>query len=383
MVRAPMRSTRGAEAASGAMPSSARASTRARKRNGVPRVARRQASVNGGSGGSPERGLDEVLDRGSRQRREAHDLGRGIRGDRRQQVRLRPALARPAGDDERDVELLEPCEQEREVAQRRRVGPVRIVDDEAERALGREVGAQPVEPVQDRERRIDSGPSVSCARSPPGRLSRPAATPAAPCSQSARSAAAALGEHRLEQLPHDAEGEVALELGAARAQDAHVLRPRPQCARRTARPSCRCPPAPRRRESCPGRCAPARGPTRSGRAPRSARAAGPPAPQRAPSPAESSGRPRARDKPRGVATVRARLRLSKAVGRMTHHIDTTRAREEPCLSPSTTPATGTTTGPAGEESPRSSPSWPSSPPVMPSRGPRRHSHRRGRPALLL
>ena len=57
----------------------ARASTRARNRNGVPRVARRQVSVNGGSGGRAERGLDEVLDRCSRQRRETHDLGRGIR----------------------------------------------------------------------------------------------------------------------------------------------------------------------------------------------------------------------------------------------------------------------------------------------------------------
>ena len=83
-----------------------------------------------------ERGLDEVLDRCSRERREAHDLGRGVRGDRRQQVRPRPALARPAGDDERDVELLQPCQQEGQVAQRRPVRPVRVVDDEAERRVG-------------------------------------------------------------------------------------------------------------------------------------------------------------------------------------------------------------------------------------------------------
>jgi hypothetical protein len=40
----------------------------------------------------------------------------------------------------------------REEPQRGRVGPVAVVDDEQERRLAREVGREPVEPVQRRER---------------------------------------------------------------------------------------------------------------------------------------------------------------------------------------------------------------------------------------
>ncbi len=161
-----------------------------------------------------ERGLDEVLDRCSRQRRQAHDLGRGVRRDRRQQVRPRPALARPAGDDERDVELLEPRQQEGEVAQRRPVRPVRVVDDETERPLGCEIGAQPVEPVQDRERGIDASRGLLAAFA--AREVEQARSDTRSTLQPVGSlGGCGLGEHRLEQLPHDAEGEVALELGAA------------------------------------------------------------------------------------------------------------------------------------------------------------------------
>ena len=163
-----------------------------------------------------------MLDRGSRQGSEANDLGRRIRGDRREQVRLRPALTRAAGDDERDVELLEPCEEECEVAQRRSVGPVRVVDDEAERALGREVGTQPVEAVEDRERRVDTRPHAARALAP-RQVQQAGGNSGGALEPVGSLGGGRLREHGLDELPHDAEREVPLELGAARAQDAHVL----------------------------------------------------------------------------------------------------------------------------------------------------------------
>ena len=61
-VRAPIRSTWRAASAVGAMPPSRSASTSTRIRNGVPRVARRQASTKTGSGTPPSLALDELGD---------------------------------------------------------------------------------------------------------------------------------------------------------------------------------------------------------------------------------------------------------------------------------------------------------------------------------
>ena len=99
---------------------------------------------------------------------------------------------------------------------------MRVVDDEAEGALGREIGAQPVEPVQNRERGIDASRGLLHALT--AREVEQARGETRSALQPVGSLGGrGLGEHRLEQLPHDAEGEVALELGSARAQDAHLL----------------------------------------------------------------------------------------------------------------------------------------------------------------
>jgi len=59
------------------------------------------------------------------------------------------------GGDDRDRQFLQPPPQVVQKAQRGLVSPVDVVDAQQQRAALGEVRAQPVEPVQDRERRVE------------------------------------------------------------------------------------------------------------------------------------------------------------------------------------------------------------------------------------
>ena len=122
---------------------------------------------------------------------------------------------------QRDVQLLEAREKEREVAERRAVRPVCVVDDDAERPRRGEVRTQPVEPVQDRER------GVGLCRDPDR---RPGARPGTREGRRGTGRGlqevrplelGCLGEGRLEDLAYHAECEVAFQLRTARPQHAH------------------------------------------------------------------------------------------------------------------------------------------------------------------
>jgi hypothetical protein len=150
----------------------------------------------------------------------AHEHGDGVRaqwaGADRQGRRVLRQLGDQAGvgarlggaerGGEQDRQALQPPREVREEAQRRAVAPVQVVDGQQQRPLGGDVRGEPVEPVQRRER---------------------------------RDALAHLGEHRaggrrrtgerragprrdvaLEQLAHDAERELALQLRRAGGEDA-------------------------------------------------------------------------------------------------------------------------------------------------------------------
>ena len=216
-VRAPRASTRGASAAVGATPSSRSASTSSRTRKGTPPVVRRQAAAKSGSGARPRPVLDEAPDRAGRERRRAQHARERIGEQEREQRRGGALGLRARGHHERERQLLQPRQQEGQEAQGGRVGPVRVVDGEHERAVAAEVRAQPVEAVQHGERRVGGRhllPVRARARQPqqpPGHAGRP-------LEQVVAGAGRDLGQGRLEQLAHDAEGEVALELAAARAQ---------------------------------------------------------------------------------------------------------------------------------------------------------------------
>ena len=109
-----------------------------------------------GIGSPPESHLQELDNGGPRQRSELEHTGGRIGGHGRQQLGIGSGLARSDRHDERDVQLLEPRQQERQVTERRGVRPVRVVDEQAERLDGGKVRAQPVEAVEDRERGIEA-----------------------------------------------------------------------------------------------------------------------------------------------------------------------------------------------------------------------------------
>ena len=165
--------------------------------------------------------LHEPGDRRSRQGRKMDHVGGRIARHGREQPRVGAVLARARRHDERDVELLETRQEKRQEAERGGVGPVCVVDDEAQRRRGGEVRAQPVETVQDRERGIDARrrKAVDERRA---RQSQQAGRRAGIGLKEIRALVLVrLDEHRLEQLAHHAEGEVALELRSACREDAH------------------------------------------------------------------------------------------------------------------------------------------------------------------
>jgi hypothetical protein len=163
-----------------------------------------------------ERRRHEHGDRRLAQRRRAHGL-RQPRGD--QVVRRGVVAERPVGPQrrhEQDGEALDPAREERDPAQRGGVGPLQVVDGEHERPAVRQVRQQPVEAVQRRERDVALRRAVGAHG--PERLARQGG--------GAGEQPLAIGlrcglEDRLEQLAHDPERELALELRRAPEEGPH------------------------------------------------------------------------------------------------------------------------------------------------------------------
>jgi hypothetical protein len=86
---------------------------------------------------------------------EHHDLGRGVGGERRKQRRPVVRFGRPRRSDHGDRQFLNSSPKEVEKAQRGLIRPVRVIDREQQRRAPGEVRAQPVEPMQDRERGVE------------------------------------------------------------------------------------------------------------------------------------------------------------------------------------------------------------------------------------
>jgi hypothetical protein len=112
-----------------------------------------------------------------------------------------PRLARTGRDEDREREALAALGQEDEPADRFGVGPLRVVDEQDERALVRQRGGQPVEAVHDPER-VARLRRLEAERS--GSQRGRAGQPWAHCV-------------RLEQLAHDAVAVRLLQHRAARA----------------------------------------------------------------------------------------------------------------------------------------------------------------------
>jgi len=136
----------------------------------------------------------------------------GIGRQGREQPSFCARFVRAGRDDERDVQLFKPREQERQVPHRRGVCPVRIVDRQEERARRGEVRAQPVEAVEDRKRGVDARRGRSIRRARAREPEQPGRHAGSVLQQVGTLELRCLDQRRLEQLPHDSEGEIRLHL---------------------------------------------------------------------------------------------------------------------------------------------------------------------------
>jgi hypothetical protein len=159
---------------------------------------------------------DEPRARARAQRRGPDHGRQRVGGDLTEEAGVLARLARPEADDDRQAQPFHPRQEVGEPAQRGKVAPVQVVDRDEKRSAGGDVGRQPVEAMERRQRRI------------PGRLDRQLGG----LEERRRERGSAdkqlgslllrqAGEERLEELPDDAVRERALELGAARAQHLH------------------------------------------------------------------------------------------------------------------------------------------------------------------
>ena len=146
---------------------------------------------------------------------------------------------RPRGDHEHHRFAADPPGQVREEPQRRRVGPVRVVDEQRQRLLPGEIGGEAIEPVQHGERPLrPERQRVGLRRRDVEQRRRMARRTLE------RRRAVAVVDRGLEQLPRDAEPERPLELRAPGAQQ-----PQPRLGAQAREPppaerSCRSPAAP-------------------------------------------------------------------------------------------------------------------------------------------
>ena len=113
--------------------------------------------------------------------------------------------------------VLEPAREVGEEAQRRPVAPVQVVHRQQHRPVRGHVRGQPVEAVERREGGVGDHPVGARVR---GLEDRPRGRGGA--GQPAL-ASLPVGERRLEELPHDPERELALELAATRGEHPHVV----------------------------------------------------------------------------------------------------------------------------------------------------------------
>ena len=90
------------------------------------------------------------------ERRHGDHLGRRVHRQRGQQLLALSRLGRPSPQQHRGGQLLQARQQKRQKAQRRTISQVGVIDHQHQGALRRQVGAQPVQAVQDRERRVRS-----------------------------------------------------------------------------------------------------------------------------------------------------------------------------------------------------------------------------------
>jgi hypothetical protein len=165
-----------------------------------------------------QRGPDEHAGGAFAQQRRAQDCRCG-RPQRRRRGLRGARLRRPCGDEQRQRQPLQPRREVGQPAQRGLIGPVGVVDRDQQRSARRQVGREPVQPVQDGERGVVVG---RLRRLPQQQRPRGDRGPVQQRVGILRRRHAAL-----EELPDDAEREARFELGPAGVHDVVPERVRP------------------------------------------------------------------------------------------------------------------------------------------------------------
>ena len=146
-------------------------------------------------------------------------LGRRVHREGGQELLARTRLGQPSSQNHGDGQLLQSGQQEGQKAKRRTVSPVGIVDHQGQGALGGQVGAQPIQPVQDRERGIRSDRRPFWERVAQSRQAQqPRRHPGRSLQQAGPLLLRRTRHDRLDQLAHNPEGELSFQLGAAGPQ---------------------------------------------------------------------------------------------------------------------------------------------------------------------
>jgi hypothetical protein len=167
----------------------------------------------------PQPRADQPVDACRGERRRPQELRGGTCRELVEQLPLGARLVRPRGDDEEHRQVGEAVDDVGEEAQRGRVAPVGVVDAQRQRPLAGQIDGQPEEPVERRTRGLAAWSErlrVEHVEGRSGQLRRPGEGLRAVLRRRAR-------DQGLEELAHQSEGELALELARTRSRHGEAV----------------------------------------------------------------------------------------------------------------------------------------------------------------
>ena len=192
----------------------------------MPPVAWWQAVAKAGSAGAPRRAAATAPTAAGLSGAGRRTVARSSSTSASTSERSSPGAAGRSATSSATPAALQPAGEVGQVALGRLVGPLQVVDRQQRRALGAEVGRQPVQAVDDRLLGLAVGRGERAGGSGAGQPERRRRQPRRPVEQGGVQVGVGTGEHGLEEPAGDAEPEAALELAPARRQDGHAGRPR-------------------------------------------------------------------------------------------------------------------------------------------------------------
>ena len=212
-----MSATTSTLAASGVTPSASSDVSSWRSSSGLPPVTRAHAAQKRSSASSPSRARTIAVTASALSGPGRTERVAGSCADLGDQRGVRAGVGAPQRRADQDGHVLEPPDEVGEEAERWTVAPVQVVDRQEERPIRRGVGREPVEAVEGGEDgvrrdgwRVENGRTEDRLGGGGG-----AGEPAL--------ADLLVAQRRLEQLAHDAERELPLELAAARGEHPEAL----------------------------------------------------------------------------------------------------------------------------------------------------------------